>query len=241
MNRVTYLEHSSFVVTTNDVILVFDYVRDPSHALHRILEQNPDKSVIFFATHNHPDHFNKSVYEIAQNHNRTYVLSNDIPAKGVPSTLAVQGMSAGDYVEGLPGGVSVKAYPSTDAGVSYYVTTGTKETIFHAGDLNDWHWQDEATFREVEEADEKFNVIVNRIASEVSSVDVAFFPVDTRLGSDMARGARIFLQKIAVKDFFPMHFNGDYTKACDFADYAPATTSCHCLHEPGQSIDISKV
>lgn len=56
MNRVTYLEHSSFAVTTNDVILVFDYVRDPSHALHCILEQNPDKPVIFFATHNHPDH-----------------------------------------------------------------------------------------------------------------------------------------------------------------------------------------
>lgn len=241
MNRVTYLEHSSFAVTTESVILVFDYIRDPSHALHRILEQNPDKPVIFFASHNHPDHFNKSVYEIAQNHNRTYILSNDIPAMYVPSTLAVQGMSAGDSVEGLPGNVSVKAYPSTDEGVSFYVKTGAGETIFHAGDLNDWHWQDESSFKEVEEADEKYNVALNRIASELSSLDILFFPVDTRLGSDMARGARLFMEKIQVKDFFPMHFNGNYHLACDFSTYAPASTKCHCMHDPGQSIDLSKV
>ncbi|MCM1482829.1 MAG: MBL fold metallo-hydrolase [Muribaculaceae bacterium] len=241
MNRITYLEHSGFAITTPEVILVFDYYRDPSHALHKILEQNPSTPVIFFVTHRHQDHYNKSIYELAQNHKRVYVVSNDVPAREIPSTLAVQGMSAGDYVEGLPGGVSVKAYASTDEGVSYYVIIGTGETIFHAGDLNDWHWQAESTQREVEKADADFRKVVNRIASEHPSVDIAMFPVDVRQGDDFARGARTFLDTIAVKDFFPMHFDGDYKLACNSESYCPERTVCHCLHEPGQSIDLPKV
>ncbi len=46
MNRVTYLDRLGFAVTTDDVIMVFDYFTDPSHALHRILEQNPEKPVV---------------------------------------------------------------------------------------------------------------------------------------------------------------------------------------------------
>lgn len=238
MNRVTFLDYSGFIVATDDVIMVFDYYRDPAHALHRVLEQNPDKPVVFFVTHHHPDHFNKSIYELAQNHKRTYVLSNDVYPQNVPDTLAVAGMSKGDVIENLPGGLTVKAYGSTDDGVSFLVTTKSGEKIFHAGDLNDWHWQDESSMREVEEADERFRVIVNRIASEVNEMDIVFFPVDVRLGSDFARGAREFLNTIKVRDFFPMHFSGDYHKACDFTSYEVPGTTCHCMHTPGESIEL---
>ena len=43
MTKVTYLDHSGFALTTDDAILVFDYYRDPSHALHKILNANPGK------------------------------------------------------------------------------------------------------------------------------------------------------------------------------------------------------
>lgn len=232
------MDHSGFIVTLNDVILVFDYYRDPAHALKHVLDQNPQLPVVFFVTHHHPDHYNKSIYELAQNHKRTYVLSNDVYPQNVPSTLAVAGMSKGDVIEDLPGDITVKAYGSTDKGVSFLVTTKTGEKIFHAGDLNNWHWQDESTMRQVEQADEQFRVIVNRIASEVPQMDIVFFPVDTRQGSDFARGARQFLDAVKVKDFFPMHFSGDYQKACQFDDYAPKGTTCHCMHTPGQSINL---
>lgn len=238
MNRVTFLDHSGFIVTTDDVIMVFDYYRDPSHSLKKVLDQNPDKPVVFFATHHHPDHYNKSIYELAQNHKRLYVLSNDIYPQNIPDTLQVAGMSHGDIIEDILGGLTVKAYASTDSGVSFLVTTKTGEKIFHAGDLNDWHWQDESTMKEVEHANETYLKILNRIASETPSIDIAFFPVDIRQGSDFARGAREFLKAIKVKDFFPMHFNGDYHKACDTSAYGNETTDIHCLHTPGESINL---
>lgn len=92
--KVTYLDNSGFVIALNDAILVFDYYRDPSHALNKILGDKPDAPVVFFVSHRHPDHYNPGIYEIAQNHRRVYVMSNDVPAMKIPSTLEVQGMSA---------------------------------------------------------------------------------------------------------------------------------------------------
>lgn len=239
MIKVTYLDHSGFVVTLSDVILVFDYFRDPSHALNNTLRDYPQLPVVFFASHRHPDHHTPSIYEIGRNHRRVYVISNDIKAMDIPSTLEVQGMSAGDSVENLPGNIAVKAYPSTDEGVSFLVTLPDGKKIFHAGDLNDWHWQDESTFREVEQADMHFRKILNRIAAEVPSIDIAFFPVDPRQGSDFSRGAREFLQTIKVANFFPMHFDGKYNEACNFAKYeVSGTTKCYSLHHPGHSAEI---
>ena len=61
MTKVTYLDHSGFAVQMPDVVLVFDYYRDPSHALQKILEANPQIPVVFFVSHRHEDHFNNSI------------------------------------------------------------------------------------------------------------------------------------------------------------------------------------
>ena len=110
MNRVTFLDHSGFIVTTDEAILVFDYYRDPAKALHHVLEQNPEKPVVFFVTHHHPDHYNKSIFELAQNHKRTYVLSNDVYPQNVPDNLAVAGMSKGDVIENIAGSLLYTCY-----------------------------------------------------------------------------------------------------------------------------------
>lgn len=240
MTKVTYLDHSGFAITLDDAILVFDYYRDPAHALHKILSHNPEKPVTFFSTHRHPDHYNPAIFEIAQNRRRTYILSNDIPAQKIPTTLNVQGMSPGDVVENIPGCVRVKAYGSTDVGLSFFVAITSGETIFHAGDLNLWHWKDEYTDRQQMRASQKFDEILNRIKSEVSAVDIAMFPVDPRQGTDFAEGAHRFLKAVSVRHFFPMHFWGDYEEACDFPAYADSqSTDYHCLHVPGTSVDLT--
>ncbi|MCM1163161.1 MAG: MBL fold metallo-hydrolase [Muribaculaceae bacterium] len=243
MITVTYLDHSGFAVTTPTAIMVFDYYKDPDKKLEKVLHSHPDPEVpvLFFVTHHHPDHFNTSIFELAQNRKRTYILSNDIFSKLVPKTgISVAWMSPGDVIDSIPGISEVKAYGSTDAGVSYFITLPDGKTIFHAGDLNDWHWSEESTPREIAESEAQFTKIVNRLAEEHPSIDIVMFPVDARLGKDFARGAKTFLEKVKVAFFFPMHFWGEPQKACDFEGYVPAgsTTECYCLDRPGMSATI---
>lgn len=241
MITVTYLDHSGFAVTTPQAVMVFDYYKDPDKKLQEVLRHAEGKEVIFFVTHHHPDHFNTSIFELAQQFKRTYVLSNDIFSKIVPKKgLQVAWMSAGDVVTQIPGISQVKAYGSTDAGVSYVVTLPDGNVIFHAGDLNDWHWREQATVRDAEKAEAKFTKIVNRIAEEIPEIKIAMFPVDARLGEDFAKGAQIFLNKVKVDNFIPMHFWGEPQKACDFKAYVPAglATNCYCLDRPGMIVEI---
>ena len=239
--RITYLAHSGFVVATDDVVMVFDYYRDPSHALEKVLDSHPGLPVVFFVSHSHPDHYNPEIFNLAQNHKRVYILSNDVEARDTNSRLAIQGMSPGDRVDDVPGGLTVQAYDSTDAGVSFAVTLRGGKTVFHAGDLNNWHWNEENSPREVACADAAFRKALGRIADEHPALDVAFFPVDVRQGRDFAVGATEFVEAIRVADFFTMHSDGNYMVACDFGVYPFHTkvdTTFHCLHEPGESISL---
>ncbi|MDE6156684.1 MAG: hypothetical protein K2F78_00905 [Muribaculaceae bacterium] len=64
-----------------------------------------------------------------------------------------------------------------------------------------------------------------------------------RQGAHCAAGAEQFLSAVAVKDFFPMHFKGDYEQACDFGVYelpkaVAERTTMHCLHKPGESVRL---
>ncbi len=241
MIQVTFLDHSGFALTTDKAILIFDYYKDPAHALHKILDRNPELPVLFFVSHHHSDHYAPEIYDFAQNHKRVYILSNDVDADRIPQKdkLSVAGMSAGDVLDHLPGDVRVKAFGSTDAGVSFAVTLADGKRIFHAGDLNDWHWKDESTKAEAAKAEQHFMTIVDRIASEIPDFDIAMFPVDARQGTDFARGATLFTDKINIRNFFPMHFGGTLKGDCDFRAYIKNPhTRCFCLKAPGHSVDI---
>ncbi len=243
MLTVTYLDHSGFAVTAPTAIMVFDYYKDPDKKLEKVLASHPDPEVpvLFFVTHHHPDHFNTSIFELAQNRKRAYVLSNDIFSKLVPQKgFEVAWMSAGDTVDNIPGIREVRAYGSTDAGVSYLITLDDGKTIFHAGDLNDWHWSEESTAQEASHEEAKFMKIVNRLAEDYPHIDIVMFPVDARMGKDFAKGAHLFLGKIDVSFFFPMHFWGEPQKACDFKGYVPegSKAECICLDRPGMDATI---
>ncbi len=65
------------------------------------------------------------------------------------------------------------------------------------------------------------------------------FPVDERQGSDFSRGATLFTDKIKVRNFFPMHFGGDFKGACDFGAYIKdKDTRCFCLKSPGHTVEL---
>ena len=51
-----------------------------------------------------------------------------------------------------------------------------------------------------------FMAVLRDIKAEYPAVDLAMFPVDPRLGTDFARGARQWIQTIKTTYMAPMHF-----------------------------------
>ena len=96
----------------------------------------------------------------------------------------------------LPG-VTVETLPSTDEGVAFLVTADGK-TIFHAGDLNWWHWEGEPDpwNSDMEKA---FQVYAEPLRGR--AIDLAMLPLDPRLNRDGFRGPKHFLE-IASKIVF---------------------------------------
>ena len=87
--------------------------------------------------------------------------------------------------------------------------------VFHAGDLNFWHWREESTVKEIEEADDAFRQAVEPIARE--KIDLAFFPVDARQGLMYDAGANYFIMCVKPRLLIPMHFWGRAEIAMEFA------------------------
>lgn len=85
--------------------------------------------------------------------------------------------------------------------------------LFHAGDLNNWHWSEESTPQEIRKAEGDFLAEVRELQQTAPAVDVAMFPVDSRIGKDYMRGAEQFVERIKITIFVPMHFSEDYQEA----------------------------
>lgn len=237
MYKVSYLDRNGFIVVSDDAIMVFDYYNDPAHALEHELNAYPEKPVTFFVTYHEKEHLNKSIYEIAQNHRRTYVMSNDVYPQNVPDTLDVAGMSKGDIIEDLPGGLTVKAYGTRAKGVAFLVTDKKGVKIFHAGALDDPEVVPEK-IAEKNPDECKTGVAVNRIADDVKAINIAFFPATVDTKSHVALHTFQFLEEIKVTDFFPIHLGSDDIRADEYAPYAVNGAHVHFLRHPGQTVTL---
>ena len=203
---VRYFYHSGFSIALRELLLVFDYWRGLDHDIPEeteILEEQLKnyEQVIVFISHSHPDHLDPVVFGWNKAGNVTYVAGNDV-------TLPVPGvvMNPGDEREIIPG-VKVRAFDSTDAGVSFLVDTQGWR-FFHAGDLNFWHWRDESNYKEIEEAEAAFQAAMAPIIALEGRMDLAFFPVDARQGNMFEAGANYFIMSVKPRFLLPMHFWG---------------------------------
>ncbi|MDE7410447.1 MAG: hypothetical protein K2M94_00200 [Paramuribaculum sp.] len=237
MNRITFMSQSGYVEITDSAILVFDYYTDPSHALHKALDNHPDLPVIFFVSHYHQRHLSNSMFEIAQSHKRVYVMSNDILPQIVPGDLPVAGMSKGDVIEDLPGGIKVKAYGSTGPGVSFLVTTADGTDIFYGGTITGNAQVQTHNHKQSHTAD--FEVLINHIASEVSDVDVAYLSVDFLQEQTAVDTLNRFATHIHTGNMVAMNIGGTTPDADKLQAQMPEGTLLHCLNRPGESIDIA--
>ena len=199
MIKVTYINHSGFLVEMEDAYFLFDYYKGDFPQWDR------QKKMFVFVSHAHYDHFGKEIFGLADVFEEIYfILSSDIDADAYRKYNRICSAAPGQTLD--VSGVSVRTLRSNDEGVAYLVHYRGK-TIYHAGDLNWWHWEGEP---------ERFNKLMRRsYQSEINKlreekIDAAFVPVDPRLGEQYCLGLDCFMRRTDTKAVFPMHFWENY-------------------------------
>ena len=116
---VTYFHHSGFMAAVEDTLLIFDYWRGENNNLTGATALSEAdlkgyRQVLFFVTHEHPDHYDQVIYDFKHLNYVHYIIAEDMPMEAYGDRIA-----AGD--QRTYGGARVTAYGSTDLGVSFYV------------------------------------------------------------------------------------------------------------------------
>ena len=233
---VTYYHHSGFSVAAGRTLMVFDYWRgDENWHLPKECELTkadfaPFDQVLVFISHDHPDHFDEIVYTFDKwDVPVTYVVSHDFPIG-----KSGRRMKVGDKI--TVGDVTVTAYPSTDKGVSFLAEAGGVR-IFHAGDLNLWHWREESELIEILDAERQFEEAMASL--ENVPMDLCFFPLDPRMGGLFDAGANHFLWSVKPRVFIPMHWYGRSEVAREYARKSRTKyTETLALTAPREKVEI---
>ena len=213
--KITYVEHSSFIVSLNDCNLLFDYYKGDLFTLEN------NKPLYVFSSHAHWDHFNIDILKQIKNiNNITLILSKDI------KNLVVEGEPIQSYIEkeGFQNiywlgeneslqlnnqgkQLVINTLKSTDEGVAFLVNYDGKN-IFHSGDLHWWSW--------IGESEEYNNKMEEDFKSEINKligkhIDVAFLVLDPRLEIRYDWGMNYCINHLDIDYVIPMHCQGNYT------------------------------
>lgn len=212
--KFTYIYHSCFLVELEHYILLFDYYKAPKEKKSYIKSvfssaTNSNKKIIIFSSHSHYDHFNREVLDWDREYpNISYVLSYDIyESEKIPLKNNYYIAHKNEKIY-LNSSLEIYSFDSTDLGVSFLIRA-EELIIFHSGDLNWWNWGEEDTEEEAQEMESKFKSIIKEIegvVKELGVIDIAFFPVDPRLGIYSKNGAEYFCKTLNPKLLVPMHY-----------------------------------
>lgn len=226
--KITYLGHSGFAVEFEDRMLVFDYYEG------ELPQAGEKRKCYVFSSHSHKDHFQEKIFEWEdQGYEVTYILSDDIRPREKGKNILPVGPRRTYDVDDM----QVKTLRSTDKGVAFFVYVKGKR-IYHGGDLNWWHWEEEsAAYNEMMKR--KYQYEISRIGD--IPIDVAFVPLDPRQEEQYDWGMDYFMKHTDTRCVFPMHMWGDYSvcgrlKASEGASaYADRFQS---IEAPGQVFEI---
>ncbi len=229
--KLDYIYHSGFAIEAEGVTVIIDYYKDSSEEepgkgiVHDYLLEKPGVLYVL-SSHFHPDHFNREVLLWkTQRPDIHYIFSKDIMKHRRASAEDATYINKGDIYE--DDNIRIQAFGSTDVGISFLIDLQDVR-LFHAGDLNNWHWSEESTPQEIHKAESDFRAEVKLLQQTVSQLDVTMFPVDDRMGKDYMRGAEQFVEQIKNTIFVPMHFSENYQGGNAFRAFAE-NHGCHFL------------
>lgn len=248
--KIKYIYHSCYSVELDDKLIIFDYYKG------NMPKPIPGKQTIFVSTHSHADHFNKEILKVPYMKDCIYLLSSDIKElyrsnniiylndkdKDVDiDTLKILKNSNNIYFfnpdeELVLQDMIINTYGSTDKGISILLDLPYL-SIFHAGDLNNWIWPEDSP-EEREEMTLAFTKELDKI--DIDQIDIAFFPIDPRLGDNYAEGAEIFLDIICPEVLFPMHFADNFQITEKFAkDYSYQYSDIKTIYHEDEEFEIT--
>ncbi len=212
-----YIYHSGFVLELEKSILIFDFYRIPTDKkneeesfISKFIKRT-DKKVYVFSSHSHSDHFNKEILKwLNLNENIKYILSDDIKIHKHKNFYFTK---EGDSFE--LDNLKISTFGSTDLGSSFYVNVEDKN-IFYSGDLHLWHWEDDT----LEEEKTMYDAYMSELEKikKLDRIDIAFVPVDPRLGVNTLEGVELFYKVLKPKLIVPMHFSDDYSQMKNFIE-----------------------
>ena len=188
----SYLGHSGFLAELEDVCLLFDYYKG------ELPELDPDKKMAVFVSHSHYDHYRKDIFRLRDRFGQIrFILSDDVPAAEEEDVIFVRPNECREVL-----GLDITTLRSNDEGVAFLVKYKNR-TIYHAGDLNWWHWEGEPDAYNTKMR-RSYQSEINKLQKE--KIDVAFVPVDPRLGEQYCLGLDCFMKRTETAKVFPMHF-----------------------------------
>ena len=187
--KVTFIEHSSFMVEMEQNVLLFDYYQG------EIPSFDGSKTLYVFASHSHADHYDPAIWKLKEQYKDIhYILSDDI--KDNEGAVVMKAHEKKEVA-----GIEIETLRSNDMGVAFLVKVEGK-TIYHAGDLNWWHWNGEP-----EEDNEYYKKTFQDEMKylEGKKIDLAFMLLDPRQEDKYCWGMNYFLEHTDSKVVFPMH------------------------------------
>lgn len=264
--KVTYLNHSGFLLEWEHSYWLFDYYQGD------IPELDPKKDLFVFCSHSHQDHFNPAVFALARKYpSARYLFANQlkracrkltrlpaglsISAKQyrevchsaaesdrmevpVPSIQFLLSRTDTEILDSRQNPLRVHTLASTDCGCAFVLEYMGK-TIFHAGDLHWWLWPEEGdSWNQKMTADYKKEMEYLK----GKTLDLAFYPLDPRQEKDYGRGMDYFLHTARVKHVFPMHFWNDFSVIEKYLQEYPLPegTRLYRLTADGQSFTLDE-
>ena len=199
--EITYLFNSGFLVRCGRTLLVFDDFEDPVGSIAKAVARGDFEELYFFVSHSHPDHFSPRILDYKESVTK-YILSDDVRNTGQSLAFPREKTTyMKTYSDWEDGNIRVKSFDSTDIGTCFLVETDAAG-IFHAGDFNWWHWTGET--------EENRLLARNAFQKQMKKLDglkadVAFFPVDGRMGEAWDMGAKEFCARTEVRALVTMH------------------------------------
>jgi L-ascorbate metabolism protein UlaG (beta-lactamase superfamily) len=189
-------------VETHLFYYLFDYEKG------HLPELNTEKPIFVLSSHGHADHYNPEVFTLLTDlgmRDIRAILSDDIQVPAHINTLQVSPEM--EYELGYQ--QKLTTFRSTDLGVAFLIED-QNELIYHAGDLNDWVWDDESeAYNEQMTLDYRKQIRLLADSLHHRQIDVAFVVLDPRQEKDYDRGLRFFLEHIPAKQVYPMHYWDD--------------------------------